>query len=125
MAPQMHQSREEQLQSCWTMQHEPALSQGSMAVHAHITDTPRCHLQQEGQAGWYSHSLCCVTWEQQLLLGCTLDTGCALLHMRAALRQEGGQGSPHPAEEDDAALFRLQQQWIFHEQRTLNMAGQF
>lgn len=89
-----------------------------LAVHAHITGTLRCHLQQGGQAG-------SVTWEQQLLLGCTLDTADALLHMRAAQRQEEGQGSPHPAEENDAALFRLQQQWFFPEQRTLSMAGQF
>lgn len=85
-----------------------------------------------GRAGWLAQvlpaltfPLCCVTREQRLLLGRTPDTGDARLHMRAAQRQEGGQGSPRPAEEADAALFRLHQQQFFPEQRTQSVAGQF
>lgn len=81
-----------------------------------------------GRAG--SRSRCCQSWTSPSAVGhgsssCSLDSSDALLHMRAAQRQEGGQSSPHPAEEEDAALFRLQWQWFFPEQRALSTAGQF
>lgn len=101
---------------------------GLLDVHAYSTEgatfSREGRLENPGAASLgYPHLLCDVgaaaaPW-------CTLDSGDALLHMRAAQRQEGGQGSHHPAQEDDAALFRLQQQWFFPDQRNLSTAGQF
>lgn len=107
---------------------ESTLSQGSWMCMPTALRVP----PSAGRASWkvwvlpaLDIPICCVMWEQQLLLRGTLDSGDALLHMSAPQRQEGGQGSHHPAQEDDAALFRLQQQWFFPDQRTLSMAGQF
>lgn len=113
MTPEMGWSRAEQLPSCRKVStmspHSPRAPWLCMPTSL---APPGATFSREGRLKVQvlpvlDVPICCVTGEQQLLLGCTLDPGDALLHMRAAPRQEGGQGSPHPAEEDDAALFRL------------------